>query len=352
MTSRQEIAAALGFSMPTVFQYVNDLMEKGLIMEAGEYGSTGGRKAKILKVCGDFRYAIGAEVKNSCVRMVLLDFSGTLVDKEIFPIQYENTFDFYQSFGACVQRFALKNSMVKANPQRLLGVGVSLPGIIDPSFGVLRQSRTLNVANVGLASFSRSIPYDVSYENDANNAAFAEMGGGDKNIVYLSLNDTVDGAIVFRSEIYRGDHFRSAKFGHMAIEPDGRMCYCGKRGCVDIYCSAKRLSEAGGGSLDKFFARMEHGDQACAQAWDEYLHYLALTVSNIHTIFDCRIILGGDVGCYMKKFIPQLEDRLREANEYEPDLSYIELASFPGDSSSIGAASQLIRRFVDSIDEI
>lgn len=348
--SRQEIAAALEFSMPTVFQYVNDLIDKGLIVEAGEYGSTGGRKAKILKICEGFRYAAGVEVSRSKLRMVLLDLSGALMDSEVYPLRYEDTPEYYTKLGQVVQSFVKARGLTGAGEAKLLGVGISIPGIIDPGFGILRQSQTLGVSNLGLKKFSRNIPYAVGFENDANNAAYAEMEGREKNTVYLSLNDTVGGAIFLRSNIYKGDNFKSAEFGHIIIVPNGRKCYCGKRGCVDPYCSALNLREHGEQSLERFFYKLDQGDQECIKVWEEYLEYLTLTIENLRVIFDCDIILGGDVGGYMQGRLPPLEDRLRQYNNVDPDLSFIHVGKFRRKSSAIGAAHQVINRFIDNID--
>lgn len=348
--SRQEIAAALEFSMPTVFQYVNDLIDKGLIVEAGEYGSTGGRKAKILKIREGFRYAVGVEITRFRIRMVLLDLSGVLIDSEVYPLRYEDTPDYYTEMGEAVQNFIKTRGLSGAKSAKLLGVGMSIPGIIDPGLGILRQSHALGVGNLGLKKFSRNIPYRVGFENDANNAAYAEIEGPERNTVYLSLNDTVGGSIFLRSNIYKGDNFKSAEFGHIIIVPNGRQCYCGKRGCVDPYCSALNLREHGEQSLERFFYKLDQGDPECTRVWEEYIDYLTITIENLRVIFDCDIILGGDVGGYMQGRLPFLEDKLRQYNNVDPDMSFLHVGKFRRESSAIGAAHQIINRYIDNID--
>ena len=95
-TSRQEIASALGFSMPTVLQNVADLMECGLVFESGEYASTGGRKAKALSICGGLRCTIGVEITARHVHMVLLDLNQTLLDRMSCRLPYQNTQEYYR----------------------------------------------------------------------------------------------------------------------------------------------------------------------------------------------------------------------------------------------------------------
>ena len=111
MVSRQDIAAALGFSMPTVLQNVADLIECGLICEAGEYGSTGGRKAKALSIRGGVRCAIGVEVTAHHLHMVLSDLNQKVLDIASYRFPYQNTQEYYVKLGELVQEFVKKNKL-------------------------------------------------------------------------------------------------------------------------------------------------------------------------------------------------------------------------------------------------
>ena len=94
-------------------------------------------------------------------------------------------------------------------------------------------------------------------------------------MVYLSLSNTVGGAVVYQSDrgnvysrdgylkdvssMHLGNNWRSGEFGHMVIHPEGRKCYCRKKGCVDAYCSALRLADMEDGILENFFVHLEEG---------------------------------------------------------------------------------------------
>ena len=81
-TSRQELAKALGYSMPTVFANVNELIEQGFVCEAGEYGSTGGRKAKVLTINRNHRSVMGLDITKRHIRMLLLDITGEILKED------------------------------------------------------------------------------------------------------------------------------------------------------------------------------------------------------------------------------------------------------------------------------
>ena len=120
--SRQDIAAALGFSMPTVLQNVADLIDCGLVCEAGEYGSTGGRKAKALSICEGARCAIGVEVTAHHLHMALLDLSQKVWDLVSHRFPFRNTQEYYVKLGELVQEFAQKDRPGMKNNDTLTGV--------------------------------------------------------------------------------------------------------------------------------------------------------------------------------------------------------------------------------------
>lgn len=344
--SRQELSLALGFSMPTVFQNVSDLIEAGLVCENGEYDSTGGRKAKILSIREGVRCAIGVEITCHHVRMILMDMSLKLLDIELRQFCYEDTTAYYMGLGKIVQSFMEKNKVGPDAEYQLVGVGIALPGIIDQGKKMLIKSHALGVENVALWQFSQNIPCNVLFGNDANMAAYSEKGNIRENAIYISLNDTVGGAIYQKGELYLGDHFKSGEIGHMIVVPGGKKCYCGKRGCLDAYCSAKvlRLDE-NDRSLGGFFEALENGNPECEKRWDTYLDYLAVIVSNLRMAFDCDIILGGHVGGYMGGHMRSFSDKIRKYNNFEVDTSYISLGRSKRECASIGVARMIIDKF-------
>lgn len=349
-TSRQEIASALGFSMPTVLQNVADLMECGLVFESGEYASTGGRKAKALSICGGLRCTIGVEITARHVHMVLLDLNQTLLDRMSCRLPYQNTQEYYRKLGDLVQEFVKKNQLGTGNSYTLIGVGFSIPGILDQNQGILLQSHALGVFNMSLGQFSYNIPYDTCFDNDANNAAYAEITDKGRNTIYLSLNDTVGGAIYIDGHIYRGDHYKSGEFGHMVIVPNGKQCYCGKRGCVDAYCSSKVLKRNGECNLEQFFEDVDQGVLENRQIWESYLDHLALAVSNLRMAYDCDIILSGNIGEYIGRYIHIFEEKLRKYNNFDNDISYIRLGRYKRECSAIGAAKLMQNYYIEKIE--
>ena len=130
---------------------------------------------------------------------------------------------------------------------------------------------------------------------------FAEGIGSDlpSSFFYLSLSNTVGGAIFHDGNLLPGDAFRCGEAGHMTLIPDGKPCYCGKTGCVDAYCSARLLSDLSGGRLEDFFLGLQQNNPDYRSVWDTYLKHLAVVINNLHMILDYDIVLGGYVGSFL-----------------------------------------------------
>lgn len=343
-TSKQEIAANLGLSMPTVLQNVKELVEGSIVVETGEYQSTGGRKAKMLSIREDAGYAVGLDITLNHISFVLLDARGMLKAKSRIHNEYSDTMEYYKSLGTYLDEFLETQDMKDKN---ILGVGVSLPGIIEEGAFLLKSSHVLGIGSSSLRRFSQFIKYETCFMNDASAAAYAEMLNETKDMVYLSLSNSVGGAFCLGQELYMGHNFKSGEFGHMIIQPGGKQCYCGKEGCLDSYCSANVLARHTEDDLDLFFTRLKEQKDNIQSVWNEYLNYLAIAITNLRMAFDCDIILGGYVGGYLDDYLEELDKSVLKYNKFDLDASYLKTAVYKKEASAIGVGLQFVERFFD-----
>ena len=347
--SKVDIANDLGLSMPTVLQNIKELSDAGIVEEVGNYQSTGGRKAKALSIVPSICYAVGVDITANHLGLVMIDAKGTILSNTRQRMRYEDTFSYYQEISERIQAFIDDTLEDPKEREKIAGIGVSIPGIIDKTNHILLKSHALNVSNISLLKMSQFLPYKVVFDNDANCAAYTEISDPDKNVIYLSLNNTVGGAISYNGKLYEGDHLKSGEFGHIIIVPNGDRCYCGKRGCVDCYCSALRLSSHTGGNLEKYFIELKNGNRDFEKIWHDYLYTLALTVSNLRMAFDCDIIIGGYVGGYLKDYLIDLSKLVMQMNKFDMDTSYLRCSKYHMEASAYGIAMWLIQKFYDTI---
>lgn len=344
--SQSELAQKINLSWPTVLQNVKELVALGLVQEVGAYKSTGGRKAKAYSAIPNAKLAVGLDITQNHIGFTLVNLSGIIVKytrkKRAFLLRE----DYFRTLGQLLEDF-LKNE----ETDKIFGVGISVPGIISEKGDKIIFSHALDIYDVETTKFSQYIPYPCIFLNDANAAGLAEVWRKHEsdNLIYLSLSNTVGGAIIYSGNLFSGNNLRAGEFGHNTLVPDGRQCYCGKKGCLDSYVSAKVLSEKANGNLAMFFENLRDGDDLSVKVWKEYLDYLAIAINNLRMSFDCDIIAGGYVGAFLEEFGAPLRDILANRNTFEQDASYLKYCTFKLEASALGAALMQIELFLQQI---
>lgn len=343
-TSKVELAKELNLSMPTVLSNVKELMDKGIIIEKGEFESTGGRKARSITVKEDYRYAVGVDITANHIGVVLINLRGRVIRQERFRAAFAPDIAYYNVLSETIEKFL---SRVKKKEQ-ILGIGFSLPGIIREEDCVLVKSHALNLENYSLKMIEQVSPFAAHFENDANAAMLAEVPSEISNAIYLSLNNTLGGAIYMNGSLYPGQNKKAGEFGHMLLVPGGKKCYCGKSGCADAYCASSVLTQNGKISLEEFMNEIVK-DEKKADFWDEYLENLAILISNLRMAYDTDIILGGDVGGYLSDYRMELGEKIFRYNLFDGDLSYLKYCTYKKEAAAVGAAKYFFTKFVETI---
>lgn len=346
--SRQDIVSALQLSLPTVTQNLAELQAEGLVEEAGTIGNTGGRRAKTYSIVSDARTAIGIDVTKNHVTAVAVDLNGAIISKMRTKLRFERSEAYYRRLGEIIDTLIAEGKMDRG---RVLGVGIGVPGLITLDNQTVFYGVILNFTGATCEEFSQFIPFNTALFNDANAAGFAETWTNPdiKNAFYIMLSNNVGGAIYINNRQYTGENIRAGEVGHIIIEPDGLLCYCGQRGCVDRYCAATVLSSLTDGNLSMFFERLRTGDNAARKLWDEYLRHLATTVINIRMLFDCPIIIGGYVGEYIDDYLPDLKALIAGRSSFENNADYIMPCRYKTEAIAAGAALNYVYGFLSQI---
>jgi predicted NBD/HSP70 family sugar kinase len=361
--SKPELAQALGMSGPTILSITNELIKKGAIREEGEFESTGGRKAKALSPVHDARFALGLDITQNHISMVLTNLSGAALKHTRIQKRFVNTPQYREELTEQLLAFGEATNVPH---DKLLGLGISLPGIIDLTQKKLVYSHILGIFDVSCEEFSRNIPFPAAFTNDANAAALAELHSRqDDTALYISLSNSVGGALIFRKDpylgeekdigawqnnnLFMGERFRGGEIGHMTLIPDGKPCYCGKKGCFDAYCSAKVLARHTGGRLEPFFQGLEAGNPVLQAEWETYLDHLATHINSLRMLMDCKVILGGYVGSFIEPYLEDLRRRLRDRDTFGDNGNYVEACIYRFEASALGAALLHIEAYINTI---
>lgn len=345
ITSKAEVSKNLNLSMPTVLSNINDLIAKGIIIETGEYESTGGRKAKSIGINPSYRYSVGIVITANHVGIVLVNLKYEIVKFRSVRMKFSPDASYCQDLSVLTSEF-LKDTEYQ---DRILGIGISIPGIISQKAHLLIKSHALQLENYSLSFLEQAFDLPVYFENDANAAMMAEDMNRYKNAIYLSLNNTLGGAFCIGGKLFQGENQKAGEFGHMILVPGGRKCYCGKKGCADAYCAASALTDEIN-SLETFMEQLKSGDEAAEEKWSEYLDMLAVLISNLRMAYDMDIILGGEVGGYLAEHMLPLGEKVMEYNGFDHDIRYLRNCSYKREASAVGAAKHFLQDFIKNIE--
>lgn len=348
--SRQEIADQLGLSLPTVNQNLKMLMEDGLIEYVGNFTSTGGRRAQAITINNNARKAISVNIKADYINVDVVGLKGQIIYSMAVKAHFSKSSAYIEKLTDVVRHAV---DYVGADADDILGVGITVPGILDDEKQILISAPPLKAKNYDFTKLISAIDYPVVVMNDARAEAYADHwfnGKSEDEKIYIMLGEGVGGAYINASAIRNGVHNRGGEFGHMVIHPGGKQCLCGKKGCLEAYVSEKVLSSELNTSLEDFFAQAEKGKPDYVDMLEEYIDNLALGINNIYTMMDCDIVLGGTVAPYIKRY----EDRIKEClvNDYsfDTDADYLKISDGGGGKSGLGAALSFVARFIDGVE--
>ena len=350
--SRQSLARELSLSLPTVYQNLSELMAAGLVRDSGEQKPTGGRKASGLSIVPEARVAVGISVTEHHLRLAAADLLlNELAYQEVDSIPIVRFADMGGLIARVLDKFLDRFSIER---EKLLGVGIALPAVMSPDSRYITAAPTLRLKDSSLEGLTDSIPYPTYVENDATSGGYAELfvREGNRNMAYLSLENGIGGAILFDGAPYPGDNRRSAEFGHMCLEPGGLSCSCGAQGCLEAYCSTRRIRGAFGVSLEEFFHRLERREPGWREyeaLWDNMLRHLAIGINNIRLSLDCDVVLGGELSEFLSPYLPRLREYVAGLNRFESDASYLCLSTLRRHTVPLGVALHFIVDFLEHI---
>ena len=204
---------------------------------------------------------------------------------------------------------------------------------------------------ISIEEYLNQIPYPLCMFNDANCAGNAEAFVREDrgNLCYLSLENGVGGCVMIGGAIYEGNQHRSGEFGHICVQQGGLPCSCGKTGCLEAYCSARRIKTETGVSLEQFFQGLQDHVPEYETLWFNMLRNLAVGINAIHMTLDAPIVLGGQLTEYMQPYLPVLKKYILAGNPFEENADFVQLSVLRRHSVPLGAALYFVREFTDSM---
>jgi predicted NBD/HSP70 family sugar kinase len=317
-TSRVDLARASGLQPSTVSSIVEQLLAERWIRESAMIKTARGRRPTLLSLNDDMVFLV-ADVRPAQTVAAVVDLSGRFLERQIVPVSKDP--------GRSVERIAATMNLLREmhSSKTFQGIGVSLPGRVDPRTNQLIFAPNLQWRAYPIAERLRElVGLEVQLENDANASLLAELWfgriDGIRNAILLTVTEGIGAAILADGRLISGMRGLAGEFGHIALDPDGPQCGCGAKGCWEVFASSSAAlryyrelePEALEQSIVALIALALDGDvSACAaltrqaRAVGQGLHLLNAVMS------PDVILLAGDVGIFYDVFRQVIEAECR-----------------------------------------
>jgi predicted NBD/HSP70 family sugar kinase len=247
--NRAAIAKRTDLSIPTVMSIIDDLFEKGMVRSMGKGESSGGKPPEMLEIVPERFYYIGVDIGRTAVRLV----ANNIVSRQIACLQEPTgelfpERDFVDRLCGLVLRIY---GQLNTEKDRVLGVGVAMPGLIENETGNVLFSPDFGWNNIPLKSWLQSgLPFPVIVENANRALALNESyvtGEEDHSHTTFSVNlgYGIGAGLVMGEDLYAGASGTSGEIGHITVDRDGPVCQCGNRGCLEAVASGAAIAGQG-----------------------------------------------------------------------------------------------------------
>ena len=304
------------------------------------------------------RYGFGVDLGGTTVKIAYFDEAGTMIGKWEIPtvVEHEGR-QILPDIAASISQYIEKNAIDR---NAILGVGIGVPGPVDGK-GMVNKCVNLGWDRFSIVdTLSSLVGFPVKAGNDANVAALGEywQGGGKgyQNMILATLGTGVGGGIIIDGHILNGTHGSGAEIGHMVLDRDEtEVCGCGKRGCVEQYCSATGLVRLAKNELSAstdqsklrqypsltckvIFDCGKEGDQLANRVLEKFYAYLGEALANLCDIIDPDVVvLGGGVSKAGQVLLDGVRPHFERSVFHAARGAQFALASLGNDAGAYGA---------------
>ncbi|WP_405621492.1 ROK family transcriptional regulator [Streptomyces sp. NBC_01511] len=302
--TQAEIARSTGLSAATVSNIVRELREGGTVEVTPT--SAGGRRARSVSLSGDAGIVVGVDFGHTHLRVAVGNLAHQVLAEESEPLDVDASSAY--GFGRAEELVERLIEATGIGRQKVIGVGLGVPGPIDVVSGTLGSTSILpgwTGINPGEEMAGR-LGVPVYVDNDANLGALGELvwgsGRGVKDLAYIKVASGVGAGLVIDGQIYRGPGGTAGEIGHITLDESGPVCRCGNRGCLETFTAARyvlpllRSSHGRDLTMERVVQLAREGDPGCRRVIADVGRHIGSGVANLCNLLNpSRVVLGGDL---------------------------------------------------------
>ena len=304
--TRMDVVRRANLSLPTVNNILLDLIADGYVTELGSDKSRGGRPPTLFRFNPTARYAIGIEIQIPKISIGLVNLQQELIALAEYEFTDQTSGEaVIKTLRAGVSRILTEAAIDAA---RLIGIGLGLPGFVDKATGMwLRYTRLPQLKDVPVGeALAAQFGVPIYTQNESNVYALAELRYGNLPLhgdaIFINCSEGVKASVVVDGQILSGRYGNFGAIGHFIVVENGRPCYCGSKGCLEMYASGYAFRQAmqaqtgptGELQPEELFRGAGAGHPLCREIVDEAIPHTAYAFASLTRVTDIyQVVLLG-----------------------------------------------------------
>ncbi len=349
-TSRIELARLTTLNKATVSSIVQDLIDKGIVIETKKSIKTSGRSANVIALNKNAGRILSIELLTHSLYGIVSNLYGEILYEIHKDVETPE-------FGPYLKILLSSIDELKENTHDstygVIGIGIGVYGILDKSKKI-KYAPFTSWKDIDLKEIVEEYTGVETYvENEANISAIGEhiVYPDQENLVSLNVGIGVGMGIVIDNQLYTGENGYAGEIGHNILIPNGKKCVCGNYGCLEKYISDPAIEERYFELTDKlikiddFIKLKQQGDADAQRVYEEFISYLSITINNISLSLNPKIMIVNS------KIVEQIPESLSHVkNNLRSKIMSLEILStskFRSKKNVLGLAHVLIQNFLN-----
>lgn len=348
--SRAELAKVTGLNKSTITVQTGELLEQTLLLETTHEHTLLGRRPISLSINPDAGYALGIDLDRNHASFMVTDLLGQPIHTEKVALAAMDYHDIVRLLTQYIRHFQAEYDQASHG---LIGVAIGIHGLVDHQDQVKFAQPPIDQGHHLQQDLQSQTGLRIHLKNNANLCAFAESVYGhprSNHLLSIHLGSGIGLGLRVNTETLTGYHGFAGEIGHMIIQPEGRACSCGNKGCWEQYASegsfieqlsaAKHKSDI---SYEDIKGWMQEADPVTCRQIDQYYDDIAIGLNNVINLFNPEItILNSELLRLHSDAALNLRSRLRSTISNPHELLISELGN---KACVMGACTYVIQQF-------
>jgi len=351
----EDIITYTGLSRPTVLSIVKGLCEKDIVEKSGFVKQSVGRQPVLYSLSQDSYYVMGIDVDVPPIYLTISRLDGEAVYSKKWLTSVNVSANEIVDF--LISNIATALSENHIPPSKIIGLGLGLPALINVKENIAEKiSRIRGWKDIRIAQIiEKKYGFPTYVRNDTHLLGHIERSSINEDILYILHRSGIGMVPIINGEVYEGAFGNSGYIGHTKIESKGRVCNCGSKDCMELYCSKRSIEDEYEKATnqvveyDGLIEKASAGDITAINIFRNAGYYLGIGIANAIKSYDIPTVVIGDLRCDEEHvfFRSILESVKENSNNYSVEAPSVKLSKSTSNMYGMGGCQFVLEKFFE-----